>query len=155
MKASETKLQALIEGTKQYVVPLFQRAYWPFFGDEKIVQHEQKRVTGTTPKTMTILGQHFDVQSWRDVLERTMNTIAELEPEKFEMIMQQFPRSVGRDKRRFAETRELKNGSFIEVRRSAKDIQRFCFQVLETVELSSEDLKVEVVDKVEQNASLH
>ena len=27
MKASETKLQALIEGTKQYVVPLFQRAY--------------------------------------------------------------------------------------------------------------------------------
>ena len=27
MKASETKLQPLIEGTKQYVVPLFQRAY--------------------------------------------------------------------------------------------------------------------------------
>ena len=27
MKASETRLQALIEGTKQYVVPLFQRAY--------------------------------------------------------------------------------------------------------------------------------
>jgi len=27
MKASETKLQALIEGTKQYIVPLFQRPY--------------------------------------------------------------------------------------------------------------------------------
>src|SRR5437763_17193344 len=27
MKASETKLQPIIEGTKQYVVPLFQRAY--------------------------------------------------------------------------------------------------------------------------------
>jgi uncharacterized protein with ParB-like and HNH nuclease domain len=27
MKASETKLQPLIEGTKQYVVPLFQRPY--------------------------------------------------------------------------------------------------------------------------------
>ncbi|MCX5982180.1 MULTISPECIES: DUF262 domain-containing protein [Nostocales] len=27
MQASETKLQEIIEGNKQYVVPLFQRAY--------------------------------------------------------------------------------------------------------------------------------
>lgn len=27
MKASETRLQAILEGTKQYVVPLFQRPY--------------------------------------------------------------------------------------------------------------------------------
>jgi uncharacterized protein with ParB-like and HNH nuclease domain len=27
MKASETKLQSVIEGTNQYVVPLFQRKY--------------------------------------------------------------------------------------------------------------------------------
>lgn len=27
MKASETKFQPLIEGTKQYVIPLFQRPY--------------------------------------------------------------------------------------------------------------------------------
>lgn len=27
MKASETKLQPIIEGTKQYVIPLFQRSY--------------------------------------------------------------------------------------------------------------------------------
>jgi hypothetical protein len=27
MQASETKLQQIIEGTKQYVVPLFQRPY--------------------------------------------------------------------------------------------------------------------------------
>jgi hypothetical protein len=27
MKASETKFQPIIEGTKQYVVPLFQRPY--------------------------------------------------------------------------------------------------------------------------------
>ncbi len=123
---------------------------WPSLGEGKIVQFEQKRVTGTTPKTMSILGQHFEVQSWRDVLERTMNTIAELEPEKFVLIMQQFPRSVGRDKKKFSETRELNNGTFIEVRKSAKDIQRLCFQLLEAVELSAEDLKVETVEKVEQ-----
>lgn len=27
MKASETKLQPMLEGTKQYIVPLFQRSY--------------------------------------------------------------------------------------------------------------------------------
>lgn len=27
MKANETRLQPLIEGTKQYVIPLFQRPY--------------------------------------------------------------------------------------------------------------------------------
>lgn len=124
---------------------------WPYFGDEKLIQHEQKRVTGTIPKNMTILGQHFDVQSWRDVLERTMNTIAKLEPEKFELIMQQFPRSVGRDKKKFRETRELENGTFIEVKRSAKDIQCFCFQVLEAIDLSSEDLKVGTIDKLEHS----
>jgi Protein of unknown function (DUF1524) len=120
---------------------------WPYFGDEKLELHEQKKVTGTTPKTMSILGQFFEVQSWRDVLERTMNTIADLEPEKFGLIMQQYPRSVGRDKKKFRETRELSNGTFIEVQRSAKDIQHFCFQVLEAVELSSEDLRVQTVEK--------
>lgn len=79
---------------------------WPYFGDEKIELHEQKKVTGTIPKTMSILGQFFEVQSWRDVLERTMNTIADLEPEKFGLIMQQYPRSVGRDKKKFRETGE-------------------------------------------------
>ncbi len=122
---------------------------WPYFGDEKVEFQEQKKVTGTTPKTMRILGQFFEVQSWRDVLERTMNTIADLEPEKFGLIMQQYPRSVGRDKKKFRETRELANGTFIEVQRSASEIQRFCFQVLEAIELSSDDLEVQTVEKLE------
>lgn len=116
---------------------------WPYFGDEKAEQHEQKTVTGTTPTQVCILGQYFIVHSWRDVLERTMNTIAELEPEKFEQIMQQYPRFVGKDRKKYKETRELKNGTFIEVNLSALEIQRFCFQALATIELSAEDLVVE------------
>jgi restriction system protein len=72
---------------------------------------ESTNVTGTTPTTVSILGQSFAVHSWRDVLERTMNTIADVRPEKFEQIMQQFPRYVGRDKKRFTKARELKNGT--------------------------------------------
>src|SRR6266567_1094809 len=118
---------------------------WPYFGEEKAERRESKSVTGTTPTKVCILGQYFLVHSWRDVLERTMNTIAELEPEKFEQIMQQYPRFAGKDKKKFKETRELKNGAFIEVNLSALEIQRFCFQALVTIELSAEDLVVEVV----------
>ena len=115
---------------------------WPYFGDEKTEQFELKKVTGTTPKTASILGQDFTVHSWVDVLQKTINTIADLEPEKFEQIMQEFPRFVRRDKTNLRRARELKNGTFIETNLSAKDIQWFCFQMLESIELSSEDLVV-------------
>jgi len=116
---------------------------WPYFGDETEEKKDQGGVTGTIPHKLSILGQSFTVQSWRDVLEQTMNTIADLEPDKFEQIIQQFPRLVGRDKKKFRAIRELKNGSFIEVNLSAKSIQGFCFQVLEAIELTSDDWKVE------------
>lgn len=116
---------------------------WPYFGDETAEKKDQGGVTGTTPHKLWILGQNFTVQSWRDVLEQTMNTIADLEPDKFEQIIQQFPRLVGRDKKKFRAIRELKNGAFIEVNLSAKSIQGFCFQVLEAIELTSDDWKVE------------
>lgn len=117
---------------------------WPYFGDEIIEQQNQTEVTGTTPKKLWILGQSFDVQTWRDVLEQTMNTIADLEPEKFEQIIQQFPRMIGRDKKKFRAVRELRNSAFIEVHLSAKSIQGFCFQALEAIELTTDDWKVEV-----------
>ena len=118
---------------------------WPYFGDEESDQDEPTTVTGTTPKALWILGQEFIVESWRDVLEQTMNTIAELEPEKFEEIIHQFPRFVGRDKKGFRAIRELKNGAFIEVHLSAQSIQRFCFQALQSIELASTDWKVDKV----------
>ncbi|WP_333870273.1 DUF262 domain-containing protein [Desulforamulus putei] len=117
---------------------------WPYFGDKENEQSGNTTVTGTTPTDLWILGQHFTVHSWRDVLEQTMNTIAELEPEKMEQIMQQFPRFIGRDKNKFRAIRTLKNGAFIEVNLSAKSIESFCYQVLQAVELSTEDWKVEV-----------
>jgi hypothetical protein len=116
---------------------------WPYFGDEKIEDNERIN-SRLTVKGLWILGQHFPVESWRDVLEQTMNTIAELEPEKFEQIVQQYPRFVGRDKDQFRVSRELKNGVFIKVHFSGKDIRRFCFQAIEAVGLTSDDWKVDV-----------
>ena len=113
---------------------------WPYFGNERA--DDDVRVTGTNPKELYILGQQFEVHSWRDVLENTMNTIADLEPEKFEQIMFQFPRLVGRDPKKFRAIRQLKNGAYIEVNLSAQSIQRFCVQAIEAVELTTDDWKV-------------
>ncbi len=112
--------------------------------------YESTGVTGTKPTAVSILGQSFAVHSWADVLVRTMNTIADLKPEKFEQIMQQFPQHAGPDKKRFTRARELKNGTFIEVNLSAHSIQRFCFRVLETIGLSTEDLVIEFAERFPQ-----
>lgn len=117
---------------------------WPYFGSGTD-KEEIKAVTGTTPTGLRILGQYFDVTSWRDVLEQTLNTIADLEPEKLEILVQQFPKFIGKDKNRFRAVRELKNGTYIEVNLSAQSIQRLCCQALETIELTSDDWKVETV----------
>jgi len=115
---------------------------WSYFGQENFAPTGQKEVTGTTPTELYILGQRFEVHSWRDVLEQTLNTVADLEPEKFEMIASNFPRYVSKDKTKFRAIRQLQNGYFIEVNLSAQSIQKFCYQAIETIELTSEEWAV-------------
>jgi len=118
---------------------------WPYFGDETEGDNVFSNVTGTTPSGLWILGQKFIVNSWRDVFEQTINTIAELEPEKFEQLIQIFPRYIGRDKSKFRAIRALNNGAFIEVNLSAQNIQKFCYKALEAIELTTEDWFVETI----------
>jgi hypothetical protein len=115
---------------------------WPYFGEDSLGTSDQKIETISKPTKLTILGQNFAVQSWRDVLEKTMNTISDLEPAMFDIIAQNFPRYVGRDKSKFRETRSLQNGYYIEVHLNSNTIQRFCTNAMETVELTSEDWSV-------------
>lgn len=117
---------------------------WGYFGQEKAASSDLKEVTGTSPSALRILGQQFQVQTWRDVLEQTLNTVADLEPDKFEIIAHNFPRYIGKDKNKFRAVRQLQNGYFIEVNMSAQSIQRFCSQAIETIELTSEDWSVTV-----------
>lgn len=118
---------------------------WPYFGSEDYIESEIQDVTGTTPQGLWILGQYFQVNSWRDVLEKTLNTISELEPDKFDILIKEYPRFIGNEKSKFRAVRELKNGIFVEINLSAKSIQRFCYQALDTIELTTEDWKVQTV----------
>lgn len=75
-------------------------------------------------------------------MEITLNVIADLEPEKFEVIAYNFPRYVGKDKNKFRAIRQLENNYFIEVNLSAQSIQKLCYQAMETIELTSDDWEV-------------
>jgi uncharacterized protein with ParB-like and HNH nuclease domain len=119
-------------------------AIWSYFGQEPSASSALKEVTGTSPTSLKILGQQFEVKTWRDVLEQTLNTIADLEPEKFDVIAHNFPRYLGRDKSKFRAIRQLQNDYFIEVNLSAQSIQKFCYQAMETIELTSEDWSVTI-----------
>jgi len=118
---------------------------WNYFGTTIVPIESSNDVTGTVPTGLWILGQYFQVQSWRDVLQETLNTISDLEPEKFQSILENYPRFVNKDKTKFASSRQLKNGYFIETRLSAKVIQNFCYQAIESIELSSDEWKVSTI----------
>ena len=117
---------------------------WSYFGQENSLPTEIQEVTGTVPIGLIILGQHFEVETWRDVMEKTLNVVADLEPEKFEVIAQNFPRYVGKDKNKFRAIRQLENNYFIEVNLSAHSIQKLCYQAMETIELTSDEWEVMV-----------
>ena len=116
---------------------------WSYFGDESAQPSQSSSLTGTLPKSLCCFGQEYVVRSWRDVMETTLNTIAELEPDYFKEIMQQFPRFIGWDEKDFRSTRQLHNGAFIEVKLSAQDIYTFCMKAIETAELSIDEWSVE------------
>ncbi len=120
---------------------------WSYFGDSSTQSAQlsptRNSPTGRTPRILYLFGQEHPVRSWRDVLEVTLNTIAELEPEYFQEIMQQFPRFISWDANDLRQNRSLRNGAFIEVQLSAQDIYRFCQKAIEIVGLSAEEWRVE------------
>ncbi|MBD2667254.1 DUF262 domain-containing protein [Richelia sinica] len=118
---------------------------WSYFGDDLTQFHQPSDITGSRPKLLRVFGEEYSVKTWRDVLEITLSKIADLEPEKFEDIIQKYPHLVGWDEKNFRDTRKLKNGAFVEVNLSAKNIHAFCLKAIETAELSTEEWYLETV----------
>jgi uncharacterized protein with ParB-like and HNH nuclease domain len=119
---------------------------WNYFGNESVKTSSNNSVQGSRPKLLRMFDAEYSVKSWRDVLETTLNIIADLEQEKFQDILDQFPRFIGWDAKNFRSTRQLKNGVFIEVSLSAKDINTFCQKAIEMTELSLDDWDVETIE---------
>jgi hypothetical protein len=69
--------------------------------------------------------------------------IADLDADKFNDVMEQFPRFISRDEKDFRDTRKLENGVFVNVNLSARDINAFCIKAIETAEIYLEDWQIE------------
>ncbi|MGB3513032.1 MAG: DUF262 domain-containing protein [Microcoleaceae cyanobacterium] len=116
---------------------------WPYFGDATQKDTIEDIVRGTKPKFLSLLNKQYSVKSWRDVLETTMNILADLDEDKFQELIRDYPRLVNWNNQKFRYNRELNNGAFIEVNLSANYINSFCLKAIERFSLSSEDWQVE------------
>ena len=118
---------------------------WSYFGEESRASSvvSPRRSTGESPQIVYFSGKEYPVRSWRDVLEVTLNAIADAEPELFANIISELPRFVGYDKNIFRRSCQLRNGVFIEVNLSSQDIKKVCRRAIEIVEISSDEWRVE------------
>ena len=115
---------------------------WPYFG------HEDIEVDGDTkayssPQSVYCLGKYSSVNSWRDVLTFTLNSIYEELPECFSTIVNAFPKWIGKDESKFRAARELNSGYFIEVNDSANAIYTKCIKVPNVAHLTEDVWSVE------------
>lgn len=115
---------------------------WPYFGNEEFVADNEVK-TYSTPQSVYCLGRYSAVNSWRDVLSFTLDTICEELPEYFYKIVNLYPKWIGKDASKFRAARELKCGYYIEVNDSANAIYAKCQKILGAVHLVDGDWKVE------------
>lgn len=121
---------------------------WPYFGKSQTVFRPTSgnTATGKTPKTLILLGQRYEVESWRSVLETTMTKLADLEPESMKELIGDFPRYINTDSSGMRRSTQLSNGLYIDLHASAKQVYYFCNQAIEYLGLANDDWFVEVTD---------
>ena len=116
---------------------------WPYFGPDQLPEPPTGDVTGRIPVALTVLGESFSVRSWRDVTEKTVETIAMLDPEAFQLLVQAFPTYIATDPTRFRDFRKLSNGYYLLTHFSAKVAYQFCERIVQAAGLEQEDWSVQ------------
>ena len=119
---------------------------WSYFGDNQQPASTRKRqeVTGTKPSRLVIKDKEFVVKTWRDVLEKTLNFWIKEEPEQFESLVAEYPKSISKNANIFKQrSTELNNGYHVGISLSAEHIYRFCQQVMGYFDYSKDDWRVD------------
>jgi uncharacterized protein with ParB-like and HNH nuclease domain len=117
---------------------------WPDFGpperETKAVKQDSSR---KSPIALIVLGQRFTVSSWRDVVQKTLEAIRDLDEEQINRIVAEYPKFVGSDPTKFRSNRQIAEGLYIETNLSAATSNRFCIQATQAAGLSPDDWHVE------------
>ncbi len=110
---------------------------WPAIGDIPT----PKQASGTRPVRMILLGQEFEVDTWRDVAEKTTEAIIQMS-DNFDVIANEFSYYLSREPFPKA-NRQLSNGLYMNVNLSASSIKRYCRKLVNSSGLAPNDWQVE------------
>jgi hypothetical protein len=103
---------------------------WPYFGEDRGADAEDSKIQGS-PRRLVFMNRAISIETWRDLLEETMNLLAERDPEQFREVVKAHPRLLNPDSSKFRASRLLKSGDHANVHFSARDMRRACLQVLD------------------------
>lgn len=121
---------------------------WPSLRGNEVEEEEPNilisDVTGKKPVLLYILNQKFEVNSWKEVLIKTLENTYILDEQVFFALAQEHPNRINKSSAQLRVPYDLKNGYYIEVNQSAESIKKFCLQVINKFELSEEDWKVDI-----------
>ncbi len=131
---------------QQRAVALTEQAIqcWLYFGDAGATVADSDEVIGTTPESVTLLGQTFPVKRWREVLATTLDALADQKPDQFATVLAKYPHYVAVSPQAFRAPKPFNNGYYIESHFSAAGIYRFCQRAVETMGLPPEAWSVQI-----------
>ena len=130
-KAADIKARAEI-----LVEPVL--AIWPYFGGDQ-PEAVAAAPRGRRPAALQLFGKRLAVATWRDVLENTVNEIIDADPDAYGGLCRELSSHIGSDRTRFRESRQLRNGGYVNVNLSAEGIDRLCRRVLDVAGVSETD----------------
>lgn len=117
---------------------------WPYFGK---IENEVTKITGSSPRLLTIHKKTYNVNTWRDVMEKTIISIYEDNLEKYQQVLSENPGFVSIDGRGMREPKQIINQHYIETNLNSKSIYNFCIKLFENQGYNKEDWQIELIFK--------
>jgi len=117
---------------------------WKYFGKEYTPSKEV--VTGLWPIELVIRNSHFPVNSWRDVLNETLNYLYDLDPLKFDELAKNNPTYLSRDTGRFRSHRIIRVSYFAEMNMAAQTAYNFCRRAISFFGLTADEWVVKTIN---------
>jgi hypothetical protein len=106
---------------------------WTSFGDPP----QTVDVTGTKPTSLVVLGEVFEVNSWRDVAFQMAEIVSQLAAD-FDLVAHELDSFFKREDD-WNSSRQLSNGWWLNVNLSGNSVVNFCERITAIVGLSEDD----------------
>ncbi|MCA0388851.1 MAG: DUF262 domain-containing HNH endonuclease family protein [Bacteroidetes bacterium] len=116
---------------------------WKYFGNEYTITKEV--VTGLYAIGLIFNGKNISVQSWRDVLNETLNVLYDLDPVKFEELALKNPTFLSKVGGKFKTPKIIRGTYFAESQLNSQTIFNFCKRALKHFGFSEEEWVVRTV----------